>query len=89
MRSLRTTKQFERDLRRVKRRRKELDKLWAIAALLVRGDPLPGRCRRHKLSGEWDRLWECHIEPNWLLIWDETEEMLTLIRTGSHADLFE
>lgn len=89
MRSLRTTKQFERDLRRAKRRPKELDKLWAIVAVLVRGDALPIRCRRHKLSGVWDRLWECHIEPDWLLIWDETEEKLTLVRMGTHADLFE
>jgi mRNA interferase YafQ len=89
MRSLRTTKQFERDLRRAKRRGKKLDRLWAIAELLVKGDPLPARCRRHRLSGDWDRLWECHIEPDWLLIWDETEQRLTLVRTGTHADLFE
>jgi mRNA interferase YafQ len=89
MRSLRTTKQFERDLRRAKRRGKKLDRLWAIAELLVKGDPLPARCRRHRLSGDWDRLWECHIEPDWLLIWDETEQTFTLVRTGTHADLFE
>jgi mRNA interferase YafQ len=89
MRSLKTTKQLERDLRRAKRRRKDLNKLWAIVELLVRGDPLPARCRRHKLSGKWDRLWECHIEPDWLLIWHETEESVTLTRTGTHADLFE
>jgi mRNA interferase YafQ len=52
MRSLKTTKQMERDLRRAKRRRKDLNKLWAIVELLVRGDPLPARCRRHKLSGK-------------------------------------
>jgi mRNA interferase YafQ len=89
MRSLRTTKQFDRDLRLAKRRRKKLDRLWAIVDLLVRGEPLPARCRRHRLSGEWNRLWECHIEPDWLLIWDEAEQTLTLVRTGSHADLFE
>ena len=55
----------------------------------MRGAALPARCWRHKLSGEWDRLWECHLEPDWLLIWDETEEHLTLTRTGTHADLFE
>jgi mRNA interferase YafQ len=89
MRSLRTTKQFGRDLKRLKRRRKELAKLWAVVELLVQGDPLPGRCRRHKLSGEWDQLWECHIEPDWLLIWHESKDNLTLTRTGTHADLFE
>ncbi|MGH6896891.1 MAG: type II toxin-antitoxin system RelE/ParE family toxin [Geminicoccaceae bacterium] len=86
MRSLRTTKQFERDLRRAKRRGKKLDKIWEIVDLLVRGEPLPARCRR---SGEWNRLWECHIEPDWLLIWNEAEQTLTLVRTGTHADLFE
>jgi mRNA interferase YafQ len=89
MRALRTTKQFERDLRKARRRRKALDKLWEIVELLVRGEPLPARCRRHRLSGEWNRLWECHIEPDWLVIWDETEATLTLVRTGTHADLFE
>jgi mRNA interferase YafQ len=89
MRALRTTKQFDRDLRRAKRRGKTLDKLWQIVELLVRGEPLASRCRRHRLSGEWNRLWECHIEPDWLLIWDESEETLTLVRTGTHADLFE
>ncbi|MGH6922014.1 MAG: type II toxin-antitoxin system RelE/ParE family toxin, partial [Geminicoccaceae bacterium] len=59
-----------------------------IVELLVRGEQLPPRCRRHRLSGEWNRLWECRIEPDWLLIWDETDEMLTLVRTGTHADLF-
>jgi mRNA interferase YafQ len=89
MRRLRTTKQFDRDLRRAKRRGKTLDKLWDIVELLVQGQALPSRCRRHRLSGHWNRLWECHIEPDWLLIWDEAEEILTLVRTGTHADLFE
>jgi mRNA interferase YafQ len=89
MRSLRTTKQFERDLKLARRCRKNLDRLWAIVDLLVREEPLPARCRRHKLSGQWNRLWECHIEPDWLLIWDEGERTLTLVRTGTHADLFE
>lgn len=89
MRLLRTTRQFDRDLRRARRRGKTPDKLWEIVELLVRGEPLPLRCRRHRLSGQWNRLWECHIEPDWLLIWDEAEQTLTLVRTGTHADLFE
>jgi mRNA interferase YafQ len=44
---------------------------------------------RHRLSGGWNRLWGRHIEPDWLLIWDETEENLTPTRTGTHADLLE
>jgi len=52
MRALRTTKHFDRDLRRAKRRGKTLDKRWEIVELLVRGEPLPSRCRRHRLSGQ-------------------------------------
>jgi mRNA interferase YafQ len=88
MRRLKTTKQFDRDLRRAKRRGKTLDRLWQIVELLIRGEPLPARCRPHRLSGQWNRLWECHIEPDWLVIWDETDTTLTLVRTGTHADLF-
>jgi mRNA interferase YafQ len=46
------------------------------------------RYRPHRLSGNWNRFWECHIEPDWLLIWDEDETALILVRTGTHADLF-
>lgn len=88
MRRLITTKGFERDLRRAKRRGKPLARLWAVVDLLLRGEQLPARCRRHRLSGAWHRFWECHVEPDWLLIWDETEETLILVRTGTHADLF-
>ncbi|MYK57872.1 MAG: type II toxin-antitoxin system YafQ family toxin, partial [Rhodospirillaceae bacterium] len=44
--------------------------------------------RMHRLSGDWFRAWECHIEPDWLLIWRIDDDSLVLIRTGTHADLF-
>jgi mRNA interferase YafQ len=88
MRALGTTRQLERDLRLAKRRGKKLDKLWAVVELLLAGEPLPARCRPHRLSGEWQAFRECHIEPGWLLIWDDRPEALILVRTGSHADLF-
>lgn len=44
---------------------------------------------QHKLSGEWSGFWECHIESDWLLIYDVTDEAVLLAGTGSHADLFE
>jgi mRNA interferase YafQ len=53
------------------------------------GGPLPGDYRPHKLSGEWKGVWECHIEPDRLLIYDITLVEVLLIRTGSHSDLFE
>jgi mRNA interferase YafQ len=88
MRSIKTTRHFERDIKRARKRGKDLDKLWRIVESLSQGEPLAARHRPHRLSGEWNRFWECHIEPDWLLIWDETETILILVRTGTHADLF-
>ena len=88
MRSIKTTRHFERDIKRAGKRGKDLDELWRIVESLSRGEPLAARHRPHRLSGEWNRFWECHIEPDWLLIWDETETSLILVRTGTHADLF-
>ena len=88
MRSIKTTRHFDRDIKRAGKRGKDLGKLWRIVESLSRGEPLAARHRPHRLSGEWNRFWECHIEPDWLLIWDETEATLILVRTGSHADLF-
>ena len=88
MRSIKTTRGFERDIKKATKRGKDLGKLWNVVDRLSRGEPLSPRHRPHRLSGEWDRFWECHIEPDWLLIWDETETALTLVRTGTHADLF-
>lgn len=88
MRRIRTTRQFERDLERMRKRGRKLDKLWAVVDALGQGKALAGRLRRHRLSGAWNRFWECHLEPDWLLIWNEDENAVTLARTGSHADLF-
>jgi mRNA interferase YafQ len=87
-RTLRTTKQFERDLKTATKRGKNLDKLWAVVERLVNSEPLAVRHRPHRLSGNWSPCWECHIEPDWLLIWHETEEELVLAATGTHSDLF-
>ena len=85
---LRTTNRFEKDLKRVKRRGKDLNKLWAVLEDLMAGGELHSRHRAHRLSGQWSDFWECHIEPDWLLIWDRQEHALVLVRTGTHSDLF-
>lgn len=85
---LRTTSRFNRDMKRAKRRNKDFDKLWGIVALLLADEPLPQRHRPHALSGDWASFLECHIEPDWLLIWCRSEEAVVLVRTGTHADLF-
>ena len=83
-----TTKRFERDLDRCRRRGKNLDSLWSIVRRLQSGEPLERRHRRHRLSGGWSGSWECHIEPDWLLIWHGDDDALVLVRTGTHSDLF-
>jgi mRNA interferase YafQ len=88
MRRLKTTKRFERDLKRVKKRGKHLGKLWSVVDCLVSNEPLEAKHRAHSLSGEWQSFRECHIEPDWLLIWREIEDQIILVRTGSHSDLF-
>ena len=83
-----TTRRFERDLKRIRKRGKDIEKLHAIVRKLSKGEPLPPRCRTHPLSGEWKGFLECHIEPDWLLIWKQDKDALILVRTGTHSDLF-
>ena len=65
-------------------------KLEAVVGLLADQQELPPRLRDHALSGEWSKYRDCHIEPDWILIYqvDEEELELRLVRTGTHADLF-
>jgi mRNA interferase YafQ len=85
------TTRFRRDLRRMRRRGKDVQKLQAIVRLLVQEQPLAPRHRDHPLGGDWLGYRDCHIEPDWLLIYkiDREEVTLTLARTGTHSDLFE
>ncbi len=87
MRDIRTTKRFERDLKKAKQRGNDLRKLWRITQALVEGRELAPRHRPHKLSGQWRNFMECHVEQDWLLIW-HGDNTVTLVRTGTHSDLF-
>lgn len=88
MRRIAQRRRFRDDLRRQKRRGKDIADLIAAVELLAEQGALPSAYRPHKLSVEWRGVWECHIEPDWLLIYAVTDEEVLLIRTGSHADLF-
>jgi mRNA interferase YafQ len=88
MRRITQRKQFRNDLRRQKRRGKDIEKLIAAVELLAETGMLPQGYRPHKLTGEWKGVWECHIEPDWLLIYEVTATEVLLIRTGTHSDLF-
>ena len=85
------TTRFRRDLRRMRRRGKDVQKLQTIVRLLVQEQPLAPRHRDHPLVGDWLGYRDCHIEPDWLLIYkiDREKATLTLARTGTHSDLFE
>ena len=87
--SLLTTTAFEKDLKRVGKQGRNLDKLEAVVNLLQSQQPLPARCRPHPLRGNWTGHWDCHVEPDWLLLYRVTETELVLVRTGSHAELLD
>jgi mRNA interferase YafQ len=89
MRSLRSAGAFKRDLRRVGRRGYDTGKLDEIVNALLKGNPLPATCRPHPLKGKWKGYHECHIAPDWLLIYQVLTEEVLLARTGTHSDLFD
>lgn len=80
--------QFKKDINQALKRKKDLEKLENIIRELQNQRPLPAKNKNHKLKGNYRGCWECHIEPDWLLIYETTRKELILIRTGSHADLF-
>ena len=89
MRRIAQQKRFKLDLKRQKRRGKDIEELIATVELLAETGTLPEGYRPHRLTGEWKGVWECHIEPDWLLIYDVTPDEVLLIRTGTHSDLFD
>ena len=80
--------QFKRDVKRLKKQNKDFAKLKNILASLIIGKPLEKKYKDHPLSGKWKGCRECHIEPDWLLIYKPEPETLWLVRTGSHSELF-
>lgn len=88
-RSIRSTSRFSKDLKQMRRRGKNLDKIEEVVEMLAQDKSLPSEKRDHKLKGEWSETRECHVEPDWLLIYRKVDNELILVRTGSHADLFE
>ncbi len=83
------TGQFKKDYKRIKKQNKDIDKLRGVIELLVERKPLPAKYRDHKLIGYAKKHRDCHIEPDWILIYRFDDEDLILERTGSHSDLFQ
>ena len=88
MKSVVQSNAFMRDLKHMKKRGKDLSKLYDIVETLASGKTLSAKNKPHPLKGEWKPKWDCHIEPDWLLIYHVTDESVYLSRTGTHSDLF-
>lgn len=84
------TNQFKRDVKLLKKQGKDLEKLYAVIEALAEGKALEAKYRDHSLSGNYKSCRECHIEPDWLLIYEIIDDVLVLMlnRTGSHSELF-
>jgi mRNA interferase YafQ len=90
MYSLATTNQFEKDYKLCRKRGYKMELINSIFLLLEEHGFLPSKFKPHKLTGNYKGGWECHIQPDWLLIWLQNDgtKIITLTRTGTHSDLF-
>ncbi len=82
------TSQFKKDFKRCKKRRYDLQRLIDVMKLLEEGEKLPASNKDHNLKGDYSESRECHIGPDWLLIYQLFDNDITFVRTGSHSDLF-
>lgn len=87
---IKRTKLFRNDMKRMLKRGKDIEKLLSIVEKLAENKALPEANRDHALTGSYNGFRECHIEPDWLLVYRKNDSVLilTLMRTGSHSDLF-
>ena len=88
MKAVSRTTQFKRDVKRVQRQGKDMEKLKRVLESLVKGERLAPEYRDHVLVGQYKGTRECHLAPDWLLIYELAGSEIVLIRTGSHSSLF-
>ncbi len=88
MLSIRPTSQFKKDLKKAIKQGRNIKSLERVLEQLANMELLPPACKDHKLKGNWQDFRECHIEPDWLLIYTITDFELRPARLGTHADLF-
>ncbi|MDE5624854.1 MAG: type II toxin-antitoxin system YafQ family toxin [Muribaculaceae bacterium] len=88
--SIDTTRHFDKALKKCIKRGLRMEKFKEVVDILSATGSLPREYRPHKLSGEYAGIWECHIESDWLLLWEQNDTSLTLlfIDTGRHSDIF-
>ena len=86
---VRPTVQFKRDLKRAARQGRDIEKVGKVLAILAEPESLPEAYKDHRLKGSWRDFRECHLEPDWLLIYTITDFELRPTRLGTHAELFD
>lgn len=89
MKEIRKTSQFKKDFKRFCKYTEKVETLRKIVDKLKKDEPIPKEFKPHLLKGEWKNFMECHIDDDYLLIWlDKKENVISLVRLGSHSELF-
>ena len=90
MYSINYTHQFKKDMRKCAKRGLPMDVIAQVINILATTGTLPAEYKPHLLKGDHKGQWECHIQPDWLMIWEQNDNELTLLflQTGTHVDLF-
>lgn len=85
------TGQFKKDFKLIVKRKYDILKLETVLFQLIKGEKLPIKYKEHPLKSNYKGHFDCHIEPDWLLIFkrDDTAKLITLVRTGTHSDIFK
>jgi mRNA interferase YafQ len=86
---IRPTSRFKKDLKKAAKQNRNLKKLQPVLERLAIPGPLPPKHKDHKLTGDWIDFRECHVEPDWLLIYTISDFELRPVRFGTHSELFE
>jgi mRNA interferase YafQ len=89
MKKIEIKTKMKKDLKRIKKRKYDLSKLFFVVEKIQLGEPLDPKYKNHKLDGDYKDFYDLHIEPDWVLLYRTDDESVHLYRTGTHADLLE
>ncbi len=88
MKQLKLTARFKKDMKRQKKRGKSAEKLQCVMQCICCHGDASEQCLPHNLVGDWMHYRECHVAPDWLLVYQVREDVVVFYRTGTHADIF-
>lgn len=88
-RRIKLSSRYKKSYRRLEKRGNDMEKLHCVIEMLCRGEVLPVKYRNHPLKGNWNGHMECHLGPDWLLIYQLSDEHVFLVESGTHSDLFD